>query len=164
MGFNLLDILVAGYIAWGAWRGARRGLAHVLPGLISITVLILTGYGMYHWTGKAVVQTEHLLGRTTGLFGFVAAMVAAIVIVRLFRAKIRAWAAKQFPDPPAQKRAGAIAGGLRALIIGSTVIVFFGLLPLNPFRAPFANGSFIGRNLIRYVVPVYESLSGETKP
>ncbi len=162
MHFNLLDLFVVAYVVYGIIRGRQRGLPRELPKLLGVTVAVLTGAGLFHWTGKALNAAQLVTRQSVGLTGSVAIVIAAFLLVRHFKAKIRDWTARRCPDQTLQRRAGAAAGGLRTLVIGCFVIVFLGLLPFNPFKAPFARGSFFGRNLIRFVVPVYNNVAGES--
>ncbi len=162
MSFNLLDIGTVVYVAYAVWRGRRRGLAFELPRVLKVFVLAFTGAGLWHWTGAALDQFSKLTRQHVGTIGGAGLMVAAYFLVQHFKAQIRAWAEKKFPDGTLQRRGGAVLGGLHALVLSSFLIVFIGLFPGNPLKGPFAQGSFIGRNLIHYIVPVYENVSGQS--
>jgi hypothetical protein len=162
MGFNLIDAAAAAYVGLATWRGRRRGLAYELPRTLKVLVLALTGAGLWHWTGAALGEVARATRLRLGAVGGVGAVTAAFFLVQHFKAQIRAWAARRFSESGLQRRGGALLGGLHALVLSSFLIVFTGLLPLGPLKAPFARGSFIGRNLIRFVVPVYANLSGQS--
>lgn len=164
MGFNLLDILLLLYIACGVYRGYSRGLAVEVPRLVNVLVPVLTGYGLYRWMGWALEDATRLLGLNTHAPGVLALMGAAWWLVWQLRARLRNWVALRFLDETRQKRGGAVVCGVRALVLGSTIIVFVGLLPVGFLAKPFSQGSFVGRNLIRYVVPLYEEVSGKGTP
>lgn len=150
--------------AVGAIRGRLRGLPRELPRLLGVTVAVLTGAGLFSWTGQVLSTTQHLTRQSLGLTGGLALVIAAFVIVRHFKQQVHDWTARRFPEPRLQRRAGAVAGGLRALMLGCFVVVFLGLLPGNPLKAMFARGSFFGRTLIQFVVPVYDTVTGQREP
>jgi hypothetical protein len=161
MRFNFLDILVAGAALAGMLRGRRRGLALELPQLIGLLAFVLTGSTLAGLTRGLLAGMSVATGRSVGLAGLVGLFIVSTALARRFRAELAAWAARKYPAPASQKRLGGLAGGLRGLIIGSTLIVFCGLLPIGVAKKPFADGSFIGRHLIRWVVPVYDKLTGQ---
>jgi uncharacterized membrane protein required for colicin V production len=162
MGFNLLDILLLLYIAWSVHRGYRRGLAVELPRLVNVLVPVLTGYGLYRWTGWVLKDATRLMGLNTHAPGVLTIMFAAWWLVWRFRVRLHDWVARKFLDETQQKRGGAAVRGARALVLGSAIIVFIGLLPLGFLNRPFSQGSLVGRNLIHYVVPVYETVTGKS--
>jgi hypothetical protein len=160
MPFNLIDILLAGYIAWGAWRGRQRGLTDESTRVILLLLAILTGYSLARWTGRVLHELSVVTGQLAGPLSALGIMIGAYLLARHLRQRIRQTIAARYPDPSTQQRAGTIAGATRALIIGSTVIVFVGLIPLGPVTKPFSTGSITGRILIRTIVPVYDHLAG----
>ena len=161
MGFNLLDILLLSYVAYSVHRGYGRGLAVEVPRLINVLVPVLTGYGLNRWMGRALKDMTHALGLNTHAPGVLIIMFAAWWLVWQFRVRLRTRVAQRFPDEGQQKLGGAAVRGVRALVLGSTNIVFVGLLPIGILGRPFSQGSFVGRSLIRYVVPLYEGVSGK---
>jgi uncharacterized membrane protein required for colicin V production len=154
---NFIDLLVPAYVVYGAIRGRQRGLPRELPKAFGTILSFLSGYGVYRWTGKLLSQASQLAGQTTGGLGFIGIVIAVIVLVRHFRTRIRQWAEAKCPDAAAQKKAGMIAGLIRTLTLSSTIILFMSIAPVGPLRAPFKEGSLIGRTLNRWVLPVYET-------
>lgn len=161
MGFNIFDILVVAYTGYGSVRGFRRGLGNELPRLIAILLFVLTGWGISHWIRSGLGEIQHLTGQTIGGVGFIGLYVASFYLAKFIRGHTSRWVLKHVPNPEHQKKCGVGAGGFRALVLGCTLIVFLGLMPLGFLKTPFSQGSFIGRNLIRFVVPVYDKLSGQ---
>ena len=161
MGFNGFDILLQLYIALSVSSGYGQGLAAEVQRLLNVLVPVLTGYGLYRWMGWALKDVTHWLGLDTHAPGVFVLMGVAWWLVWQLRARLRTWVTQRFADETLQKRGGAAVRGFRALVLGSTVIVFIGLLPVGFLGRPFSQGSFVGRTLIRYVVPVYEEVSGK---
>lgn len=160
MSFNLLDIAVAAYVVYGAMKGRKRGIAEELPQLIALLIFVLTGCGLFKWAKKLISGVHQLTGQALGVLSFVAIAVGAFLIARKFRAAIKNWVEQKTPAEESRKQSGMIVGGFRALVIGAAIVVFIGLLPLGALGRPFSSGSFLGRNLIRFVVPVYDELAG----
>ncbi len=161
MDFNLLDILLLLYIGYSVYRGYSHGLAAEVPRLINVLMPVLAGYGLNRWMGWALKDVTHLFGLNTHAPGVLTVMFVAWWLVRQFRVRLRTWVEQRFFDETLQRRGGAIVRGVRALVLGSTIIVFVGLLPIGFPGRPFSHGSFVGRNLIRYVVPLYEEVAGK---
>jgi uncharacterized membrane protein required for colicin V production len=159
MSFNLIDLILAGYIGWGIWRGRRRGLTTEATRTILLLLAVLTGYGLARWTGKALGQLATVTGQGTGPLGVLGVMIATYVLARHFRRQLQTRIAKRFPDEQIQRKGGATAGGIRALVLGSTLVVLIGLMPLGVLSKPFNSGSLVGRNLRRYVVPAYQAVT-----
>lgn len=161
MSFNIFDILTAVYVGLGSWRGGRRGLTFELPRLIWLLLFILTGCSLSHWMRLLFSKIGAVTGQAAGGLGFLGVFAAAFIVARRLRARFGQWLAQRLPVETVQKRGGAVAGGLRALVISCTLIVFIGLMPLGFISVPFRHGSFIGRHLIRLVVPAYEKIAGQ---
>jgi len=159
--FNLLDLLAIGYTGYGAWRGARRGLSRELPRFIMILLFVLTGCTLSHWMRVIFGKINVVTGLAAGGVSFVALFAMAFLLARHARTRFAQRLRERFPDENFQLRGGAIVGSLRSLVIACTLIVFIGLMPLGFVSLPFAQGSFIGRNLIRLIVPVYEKIAGQ---
>jgi uncharacterized membrane protein required for colicin V production len=160
MPFNLIDILLAVYIGWGAWRGRRRGLTDEASRVILLLLAILTGYSLVRWIGRILHEWSKVTGQLAGPIGALGIMIGAYLLARHLRQRLRDTFAVRFPDPATQQHGGTMAGATRTLIIGSTIIVFIGLMPLGPIAKPFSSGSITGRILIRAIVPAYHHLAG----
>jgi uncharacterized membrane protein required for colicin V production len=148
MHFNFVDVIIAAYAWLGAVRGRRNGLAAELPWAISWAVALFTGSGIYRWTSRGLESAGHAAGVTFGLFGFAAVLVAAYLMVRKLRRRIGRLAEMKVSGDQSRRRWGAVAGGLRAFLFCSCLILFFSLLPLGILKKPFTEGSFIGRIVI----------------
>lgn len=161
MGFNLFDIAVLGYVAYGLWRGHHRGLSQELPRVVGILVFVMTGFGIFRWTSRGLSSVSQTTGVTLGIVGFVLLVAGAWWISGRLSRRISSLSDKHIADKVAQKKLGMIVGGLRTLVIGCFIIVYLWLLPLGELSKPFSGGSFFGRNLIQFIVPVYEKVAGE---
>lgn len=150
---SLIDLLVAAYAGYGVWRGWRRGLPNELPRVVGITVFAVSGCGLFRWTNHALMETSRLAGQTTGGLGVIGIMVATWFLVRHFRAKIGDWAKQRYGKA---ERVGAVAGGVRAVLLACVVLLVFAHWPLKFLTRPVTEGSLLGRGLTRYVLPVYE--------
>ena len=161
MSFNLIDAVALAYVAYGVRLGWKRGLSSELPRLVMILLFVLSGCTLSHWLRVIFGKINVLTGHIAGGFGFVGMFAAGMFLARLFRNRFTSWLSGKLPVEAIQKRGGAIIGGLRTLVIACTLIVFIGLMRFGIVSEPFAQGSFIGRNLIHLVVPVYEKIAGQ---
>lgn len=155
--FNVIDLLVLAYVVYGAIRGRYRGFGRELPKATGAVVAFVTGCGFYRWTDRLLAGVSHMTGQTAGPLGFVGVLVVSYVLVQRLKGRICKWAEEKVPDEKMQKRAGAIAGAARTVIIASAIILFVSHLPIGPLRAPFKDGSLLGRTLNRVILPVYEA-------
>lgn len=161
MGFNILDLAVLAYVGFGAWRGFRNGFAKEVPRVVGWLVFTITGYGLFRWLARGLHSASQMTGYTVGIVGIVGVIVGAWLLSGLIRRRMSEHAAQSVADDGKQRTLGMITGGVRTLVIACFVIVYLGLLPIGVLNRPFANGSFFGRTLIRFVVPVYETVAGE---
>lgn len=157
MNWNLIDLVALAYVIWGIFRGYRRGVAAELPSVVGWGVSLFTGSGIYRWTMRGFAQLSDVAGQSFGAAGFVIVLVGSYFLIRQLRRHIRTWAEKRVNEESLQKKLGAAAGGFRALLLSSFLILFLGLLPVGPLREPFTKDSFVGRVLNTVVMPVYEA-------
>lgn len=155
MNFNLVDVAALAAAAYGAWRGRKRGMSRELPALIIETVWLVTGCGMYHWTERGLTTLANKTGLSFGLLGFVAAWVAAVLIIRRLKGRIHSTTQEKFPDEKIQRVGGAIAGGCKVFVFIGVLILIAGHLP-GALGKPFNNGSIVGSTLRWIVTPVQE--------
>jgi uncharacterized membrane protein required for colicin V production len=156
MKFNIVDILTLAYVGYGAVRGWTRGLSRELPRAAGITLAFVTGWGLYRWTERLLLQTQRFTGQKLGVFGVIGILVASFFLVRHFKGRVQAWADKKFPAEKIQKRGGMAAGALRTFLIAAIVIIFASHI----LRGMFAENSLIGWFLTRFVVPVQKITQG----
>jgi hypothetical protein len=84
MHFNLIDILLVGYITWGIRRGRQRGLTNDATRAVLLLLAVLTGYSLVRWTGKALGQLASITGQGAGPLGVLGIMIATYVLARHF--------------------------------------------------------------------------------
>ena len=155
MSIGVLDIVAATYVFYCVRKGRKRHLSRELPSLVGWLVFFITGCGLYKWTGRALLEVNHLTRQSVGVISFLGMAFGTVMIVRRLRAHIGQWA-EQKCVAETQKLAGAIAGGLRSFLIISIVLLTFAHWPLHFLTRPFAEGSLLGRSLVKFVLPVYE--------
>ena len=148
---GLADLVAAGYLAWGVLKGRRRGLTVELPRLIGVTLTLLTGAGLVHWSDHVLGEMNKLTVQAAGIIGWGACVAGGVYLVRQFRRQMGQWIAKKYADETLQKRAGMAAGFLRTFFIGSMVVLFLLRTPLHFL----VSDSLMGRNAVKIVQPVY---------
>ena len=152
---NLLDPLVVGYVAFSVWRGRTRGFARELPRLISLTLALVAGGGLWHWMEKGLETANQATLKLGGPLAFFVVVGGACLMVWKLRRRIRDWARARVPEPERQRRLGMITGGLRGLALCALVLLLLGAIPIGEFRKPFTRGSFFGRLVHNIVRPAY---------
>jgi hypothetical protein len=148
---GLADLVAAGYLAWGVLKGRRRGLTVELPRLIGVTLTLLTGAGLVHWSGRVLGEMNKLVGQAAGVIGWGGCVAGGFFFVRQFRRQMGQWIGKRYADDTLQKRAGMAAGFLRTFFISSMVVLFLIHTPLDFL----VQDSLMGRTVVRIVQPVY---------
>jgi uncharacterized membrane protein required for colicin V production len=151
---GVTNFVAAGYLAWGGFKGRRRGLAVELPRLVSVTLALVTGAGLTRWANHALGEIDKLTGQIAGALGWGGALVGAFYLARQLRGWMGRWIMSQLPEESAEKRAGMAAGLLRTLVIGLIVTLFLLHTPLAFLVRDSAMGS-----LARVVQPVYHITS-----
>jgi uncharacterized membrane protein required for colicin V production len=157
MGF--LDFVVLAYITYGVIKGRRRGLVAELPSTVSLALFFLTGWGLFKIMYRGLAQASALAGQSVGILTFGGLVAASVALVRKMRSRLR-WLAEKSADEHHQRIAGAIAGGVRAFLHASVVLLILAHWPLHFLTRPLAQGSLLGRGLVRFVLPVYDKTHG----
>ena len=142
---NMIDGLVAAYVALGANRGRKRGLAEETFRLLRMSVALVAGCGLYSLVGDLVGRLLSLRDYVSGPIGFVASMVVAWSLLRVLRTALVNWVALRFRSYI--ELGGAIAGGLRNLVLALAGLITAHLSDYGGFMAD----SWVG-TLIRWVV------------
>ncbi len=155
----IIDWLIAAYVALAVWRGRRRGLAEELPGAFSITVFALTGWGLFKIMWRGLSQAGTLTARSAPLLTFFGLVAGSVFLWRKLRERVR-WVAEKWPEQRHQRLGGGIAGGARAFMLSATLLLILAHWPLHGLTRWIAESSFLGRGLIRVVLPVYEKTHG----
>lgn len=136
---NFLDGLAIAYVAFAAWRGRANGVAKEGFRLIRVALAFGAGVGLYGLIRDILTRALSLGVDVTGPVGFLAVMVGTWYAVRGLRDIIQAWLSARFSSH--SPIAGAIAGGIRALVI---VISIVGVTALAG-RTDTPDRSLVGR-------------------
>jgi uncharacterized membrane protein required for colicin V production len=155
---GVLDYAAFAYIAFGVVGGLKRGLFQELPAALGIVVFFVTGCGLYRWMGRTLAQMNRWTGQSLGVLSFIGLAGAVFVFVRGLRATVGGWAQRRFAAHA--RWGGALVGGLRTFLFASVVLLVFAHWPLHALTRPLAEGSLLGRALIKFVLPVYGQTHG----
>ncbi|MCG3147656.1 MAG: hypothetical protein PCFJNLEI_01096 [Verrucomicrobiae bacterium] len=145
---NLLDFLAAAYLAFGVWRGRKRGIIKEAPGTVSLLVLFFSGWGLMKSLYRGLLFSSEMVGHSVGVFTFIGLVIATVVLWRKIRARIRMRAERLCPEVY-RSRAGAVAGGVKALVFAAIMLL---ILAKGPFRG-LAQGSGLGSAVIWMMLP-----------
>ncbi|MEI6084224.1 MAG: CvpA family protein [Verrucomicrobiota bacterium] len=155
----LLDLLIVAYIAYGVWRGRKRGIIIEAPGTVSLAIFFFSGWGLLKALYRGLAYSSELVGNSVGLVTFIGLVVAAIVLWKKIKIRIAKHAERWCPEAQ-RSRAGAIAGGVKAFLLVSTLLLILAHGPLRSVTRWIAEGSLLGQGLIHFVLPVYEQTHG----
>ena len=155
----IVDLFVLLHVAFAVWRGRKRGLTLEFPSAVSIGTFFVTGCGLFKWMYRGLSQASTWTGQSLGIFTFVGLLYAAFVLWRKCKAQLTRFAAKHVTEER-QRLAGAIAGGVRAFFVASTLLLILAHWPLHGMTRWIAESSLLGRLLIRFILPVYGQTHG----
>jgi uncharacterized membrane protein required for colicin V production len=150
----IVDLLVLAHVALATWRGRRRGLTVEFPSAASLAVFFVTGCGLFKWMYKILAEVNTRIGQSVGVLTFVGLLFGAYALWKKSKAHLAAGAGRICNDQH-QRNAGAIAGGIRALLLDSTLLLILAHWPLHGLTRWMAESSLLGRLLIRFILPVY---------
>lgn len=140
---NIIDLISAAYVAFGAIRGRKRGMADEAYRLLRIGVSFLAGCGLYGLVSDLLKQVLAMGGDVSGPVGFVAIMAGAWSLLRFARKRLTAWIALRFASHASL--GGAIAGGLRTAVWVLSLVSAFHLAGSAPGHEQVAEQSLVGR-------------------
>ena len=155
----MIDLLVLAFVAFSAWRGRKRGLIKEMPGAVGITVFAVTGWGIFKIMFQGLSHASEWAGYSIGVFSFFLLLAGSVFLWRRMRGHLRG-AAARWPGERQQRIGGVVTGGLRAFVFASTVLLILAHWPLHKLTRWMVEGSFLGRRLVRCVLPVYERTHG----
>jgi uncharacterized membrane protein required for colicin V production len=155
----IVDLLVLAHISFAVWRGQKRGLTVEFPSAASIGIFFVTGCGLFKWLYRILSDVSAKVGQSLGIFTFVGLIVAAFVLWWKSQAQLATFSGRYVTEDR-QRVAGAIAGGMRAFLIDSTLLLILAHWPLHGMTRWIAESSFLGRLLIHFILPVYNHTHG----
>ena len=118
---NLLDAMIAAYVAYGANRGRQRGLADESYRLFRLAIAFGAGCGLYGLVSDALGKALSLGSVESGPVAFVATTLGAWALLRSLKGRFVAFVAARYAKHSAV--GGAIAGGLRNLILSLSGLI-----------------------------------------
>ena len=108
---------------------------------------------------RGLSEAGELVGQSIGVLTFVALVAATFWLVRKIRVRIREMAESRI-DVRHREIGGSIAGGVRAFVWSSVVMILLAHGPLSFATRWAVKGSLLGSALIRFVLPVYAKAHG----
>lgn len=144
---NLVDLIAAAYVAYGAWRGRARGLPYEGFHLLRMAVAMGAGCGLYGLVSRALDGMLSLSPGASGAAGFVGVTAATWGILYMLKTRVMAFIAARAGERAAL--GGAVAGGIRRLLI---VIGLVGVFSMTEPEAGRAGTSLVGR-VASWIIP-----------
>jgi uncharacterized membrane protein required for colicin V production len=155
----IVDVFVLAYIVFAIWRGRRRGLTGEFPSAASISIFFVTGCGLFKWMYRWLSEASAATHQSLGIFTFAGLLAAAYILWRKTKAQLGRFAAKYVTEQR-QRSAGGMAGGIRAFVVSSTLLLILAHWPLHAMTRWIVESSFLGRGLIAFILPVYGKTHG----
>jgi len=141
---NFIDLLGAGVMGLGFWRGRKRGAGLELYRLINLGIPLIAGCGLFKLVSKVLTFIPGLNPDNAGLPGFLLVIGGAFFLMRAGRKKLRATLQDKFDDS-----GGSLAGGFiglaRSGILVLGVITGLVLSKANFLGKVLTEDSFLGR-------------------
>ncbi len=137
---NGFDGATAAVMAYGAWRGMRRGVAQEAYRMVRMLVALAAGCGLYGLVARGIGQ---LAGGTSGAGGFLVAFGGAYALVRAAKRRFLAWVEARTSSWA--RWSGGAAGAVRGL---AAMLAAGAVLNVSPFAAlkdGVLGGSAVGR-------------------
>ena len=127
---TLVDLLLAGYLAWGVSKGWRRKIGRELQALIKLLLLLawLWGFDTARWLRDTLGGALQSNPVTAGMLGSLLAIVIAFILLHWLRDRL-AEAIEARLSPIAAHRGGAASGLLRTLAWGCALILLLQQVP-----------------------------------
>jgi membrane protein required for colicin V production len=118
---NLLDLFILLPLAWGAWKGFRRGLVFEVLMLIGLVLGIYVAFKFSGLLHGLVASLFHAEGAVIPVISFVVVfltiMLVTVLLARLLESVLKATALQ-----PVNKVAGAAFGVLKYALIVSVIL------------------------------------------
>lgn len=140
---SIVDLISAAYVAYGAARGKKRGLADEAYRLLRVGVSFAAGCGLYGLVSDLLKQVLSMGSDVSGPVGFAATMGGAWALLRFAKQKLTAWITARFA--PHAALGGAVAGGIRSMVWVLALVSMFHLAGSAPGREQISEQSLVGR-------------------
>lgn len=128
MNKHLLDIIICIPLAWGTYKGLRKGFVYEIALFMGIVLGIYAGFRFCSFAEERLIKVYHLTGNLVPyisfLLVFIAVLAALIFFAKLLELVLKATALNIF-----NKLAGGILGLLKFAFVLS--VMFYFLVPLN---------------------------------
>ncbi len=147
--FNWFDVVVVVALGYGIWSGIRTGLSGEILRVFGIILMAVLGLGYYLPLGNWLQQQTGLVEEFAHLVAFVSIAVAVYLVSLLIRILVHKKLKKLRLTATLENVGGAIAGGLRMLVIMALLSITFGLMRSPFWHDQVANGSQFGSFVVR---------------
>lgn len=155
---NIVDVVIAVYLIYGAVRGVRRGLSGELARLFSLAVAIVAGWQFYEPLGEQLAAYTRLTGAAASIAGFFCTVLAAgavLLVLRLMLKNIMEFAFKG----KIERLGGLLAGVIRAFCIASLALIAVAFVPVPYLQEQVRKESRVGSAILRVVFPLYQDVA-----
>lgn len=147
---NIADIIAGAYVAFGAWRGRARGLADEGYRLLRLGVAFAAGCGLYGVVSGLLKHAISMAGDVSAPVAFAGTVGGTWWLLSALKKKVIAVLAARFA--PYAQIGGAVAGGVRTLLLVLSIVGVFHLAGRAPGRDTVVGTSMIGQ-LAAWVMP-----------
>lgn len=142
---NIVDAVSAAYVAFGAYRGRKRGFSDEAYRLLRMAIAFVAGCGLYGVVSQLIGKVLSLGGEVSGPVAFLGTVGGAWLLLRKLKRGFIAWVFAK--TKPYEGLGGAVAGGVRALLIVVSIVAALSLAGKTP-----GGDSFAGR-IVDLVLP-----------
>ncbi len=147
---SAIDLIAAAFIALGAWRGRSRGLPDEGYRLLRIALAFLAGCGLYRFVSELLKQAFSMAGDISAPLAFVGTIGGTWWLMRVVKKTLTRFLAARFARHA--RLGGAIAGGIRVLLIVLSIAGAFYLADRAPGHDAVSAKSIVGRMAV-WVMP-----------
>lgn len=155
--FNAVDVGAVVILILGILLGLSRRLSGEVAYLISVVVAFVVGLIAYRPLADWFLDLEPLGPRSAHALAFLAAVVAAgvlMILVRLGLARVIRVALSEQAD----RALGAIAGFVRSVVLVTVIFIVMNLVPSTFLNRQFGEASAIGRVVQEFMPAIEEKL------
>lgn len=126
---NLLDVVIAIPLLWGAWKGFNRGIIYEIAFILGLVLGLYAAFKLSGWAQAALQSVVDKSSSVPQWMAFII-VIAVIVLIFLFYAKLLEGILKAGDLNVVNKIAGALFGLLKFALV--TSVVLHGLKSLEP--------------------------------